>query len=109
MRPGPASRRRAALELSRKHRTQRTNYPTMVVMDLLGMMSRRQAISAGGLVIAGAAGLASPAAPAHGIVFGSNRDPYPRLHDVVPLAKGIRMYYDTENVFPASWPDRFGA
>ncbi len=73
------------------------------------MMSRREAISAGGLAIAGAAGLASPTATSNGIVFGANRDPYPRFHGAVPLAKGIRMYYDTENVFPAAWPDRFGA
>ncbi len=76
---------------------------------LPAMVSRREAISAGGLAIAGAAGLASATAPATGIVFGANRDTYPRLHAAVPLAKGLRMYYDTENRFPAAWPDRFGA
>src|ERR1700678_2838350 len=75
----------------------------------LPAMSRREAMSAGGLAIAGAASLAATAAPAHGIVFGANRDPYPRLHAAVPLAKGLRMYYDTENLFPAAWPERFGA
>jgi hypothetical protein len=73
------------------------------------MMSRREAMSAGGLAIAGAASLAPAAAPAGGIVFGANRDAYPRLHAAVPLAKGLRMYYDTENLFPPAWPERFGA
>jgi hypothetical protein len=73
------------------------------------MMSRREAISAGGLAVAGAASLIPTTAPAHGIVFGANRDTYPRLHAAVPLARGLRMYYDTENLFPAAWPERFGA
>jgi hypothetical protein len=73
------------------------------------MMSRREAISAGGLAIAGAAGLASPAAPANGIVFGANRDTYPGFRAAVPLARGLRLYYDTENLFPPAWPERFGA
>jgi hypothetical protein len=76
---------------------------------LPAMVSRREALSAGGLALAGAASLASAAAPAHGIVFGANRDTYPRFHAAVPLAKGLRMYYDTENLFPAAWPERFGA
>ena len=73
------------------------------------MMSRREAISAGGLAIAGAASLTPMTAPAPGIVFGANRDTYPRLHAAVPLARGLRMYIDTENLIPAAWPERFGA
>ncbi len=76
---------------------------------LPAMMSRREAISAGGLAIAGAGSLAPATAPANGIVFGANRDTYPRFHAAVPLARGLRLYYDTENLFPAAWPDRFGA
>ena len=76
---------------------------------LLGRMSRREAISAGGLAVAGAAWLAPAAAPANGVVFGANRDTYPGFHAAVPLARGLRMYYDTENQFPAAWPERFGA
>lgn len=78
-------------------------------LHLPAMMSRREALSAGGLVLAGAGGLASSASPAPGIVFGANRDIYPRLHAAAPLAKGLRMYYDTENLFPPAWPERFGA
>jgi hypothetical protein len=77
--------------------------------QLGAMMSRREAISAGGVAIAGAVSLAPAATPPTGIVFGSNRDTYPRLHAAVPLARGLRMYYDTENLFPAAWPERFGA
>ncbi len=73
------------------------------------MMSRREAISAGGLAIAGAASLAATTAPASGIVFGANRNTYPRFHEAIPLARGLRLYYDTENLFPATWPERFGA
>ena len=73
------------------------------------LLSRREAISAGGLAIAGAASLAPATASPPGIVFGANRDTYPNLHAAVPLAKGLRMYYDTENLFPAAWPERFGA
>lgn len=73
------------------------------------MMSRREAIAAGGLALAGAASLIPATAPAPGIVFGANLDTYPRLHAAAPLTRGLRMYYDTENVFPAAWPERFGA
>src|ERR1700683_2921408 len=76
---------------------------------LPAMMSRREAISAAGLAVAGAASLADMTAPANGIVFGANRDTYPGLHAAVPLARGLRMYYDTEHLFPAAWPERFGA
>jgi len=76
---------------------------------LPAMMSRREAISAGGLAIAGAASLGPAAAPANGIVFGANRNTYSRFQAAVPLAKGLRLYYDTENLFPPAWPDRFGA
>jgi hypothetical protein len=72
-------------------------------------MSRREAISAGGLALAGAASLAPTTAPAPRVVFGANRNTYPSFHAAVPLAKGLRMYYDTENLIPAAWPERFGA
>jgi|ERR1700683_4115765 len=61
------------------------------------MMSRREAVSAGGLVVAGAASLAPATAPAHGIIFGANRDTYPRLHQ--PLMPG-------REDMTAKWPPR---
>jgi hypothetical protein len=73
------------------------------------MMSRREAISVGGLAIAGAASLSRTAAPAHGIAFGANLNTYPGFHAAIPLARALRMYFDTENVFPDAWPERFGA
>jgi hypothetical protein len=70
-------------------------------------MSRREAISAGGLAIAGAAGLASTSPPSSGIVFGADRSGYAGLHAAAPLAVGVRWYFNIENQFPAAWPDPF--
>ena len=70
---------------------------------LAEVMSRREAISAGGLAIAGAAGFTT--APGNRIVFGANRGIYPKLNAAVPLAVGLRMFIDGENQFPAAWPD----
>jgi hypothetical protein len=70
-------------------------------------LSRREAIGAGGLTIAGAAGLAPATTPAHRIVFGSDRSGYAGLHAAAPLAVGLRWYFDVENHFPAAWPDPF--
>jgi hypothetical protein len=74
---------------------------------LSAVMSRREAISAAGLAIAGAAGLAPAAEHSNRIVFGADRSAYPGLNAAAPLAVGLRWYFDIENLFPAAWPDPF--
>jgi hypothetical protein len=66
--------------------------------------SRREAISAGGLAVAGALGLRS-VTPRNRIIFGAILSVYPKLHAAVPRARGLRMYFGGENEFPAAWPD----
>ena len=80
----------------------------------LGVLaSRRQAMAAGGLAIAGAAGLRSVpgsgprSVPRNRVILGATLGVYPELHAAAPRAIGLRMYYDTENNFPASWPEPF--
>lgn len=79
-------------------------------------VSRREAIAAGGLAIAGAAGLtpvaaglasSTPAAGPIGIVFGGDRSGYIGLHRATSLAVGLRWYVNVENSFPAAWPKPF--
>jgi len=69
--------------------------------------SRREAISAGGLVLAGAVGLAPAPSSPGSIVFGANRSAYRGLHAAAPLAVGLRWYFDIENQFPRAWPRPF--
>src|ERR1022692_1012661 len=69
---------------------------------LAAAMSRREAISAGGLAIAGTVGLASTP-PASQIIFGANRGNYPKVNAAIPLAMGLRIYYDSE--LPTAWPN----
>ncbi len=69
------------------------------------MTSRRGALSAGGLALAGAVGPRS--APRSRVIFGSTLHAYPELHAAAPLAVGLRMYFNGENVFPAAWPDPY--
>jgi hypothetical protein len=76
-------------------------------------VSRREAISAGGLALAGAASLAGAAGPAPAstspgkILFGANRSAYSGLHAAAPLAVGLRWYFDVENDFPLAWPQPY--
>lgn len=72
---------------------------------LRAVTSRRAALATGGIAIAGAVGLGS--APKTRIIFGSTLGPYPKLNAAVPRAVGLRMYFDTENEFPAAWPDPY--
>ncbi|MGI9004942.1 MAG: hypothetical protein ACR2FU_01860 [Streptosporangiaceae bacterium] len=67
--------------------------------------SRREALAAGGLAIAGAIGLGSTLTPSR-LVFGANRGTYPQVNQVIPRAIGVRSYYDGENQFPSAWPNR---
>src|SRR5262245_46014356 len=70
---------------------------------LAAVASRREAISAAALAIAGAAGLGS--ARRNHIIFGATLGAYPKLNAAVPRAIGLRMYFDGENEFPSAWPD----
>lgn len=42
------------------------------------------------------------------ILWGVNRNFWQAFKSKVPLAQAVRVYYDTENVFPATWPDSAG-
>jgi len=66
--------------------------------------SRREAVAAGGLAIAGALGAGS-ATPGNRVIVGATLSVYPKLHAAVPRARGLRMYFDGENEFPSAWPD----
>jgi hypothetical protein len=72
---------------------------------LAAVTSRRQALTAAGVSIAGATGLGVP--PRNRIIFGAILGVYPKLHAAVPRAIGLRMYFGGENVFPAAWPDPY--
>lgn len=59
--------------------------------------------------VAAVATLAIPAAGAvagtHGrVTFGANRDAWVKFKAAIPRARDVRVYYDAENVFPATWP-----
>jgi hypothetical protein len=77
---------------------------TGVKPRLAAATSRREALSAGGLAVAGGAGLLITSRPR--IVFGANRNAYPHFNTAMPLAKAVRVYYDDENQFPVAWPNR---
>jgi hypothetical protein len=71
-------------------------------------LSRREAISAGGLAIAGAIGVAArPTASSGDVVFGTDRSGYAGLHAAAPLAVGLRWYFDQENELPPAWPSPY--
>lgn len=76
-----------------------------IATDLLTPPSRRQAFAAGGLAIAGAAGLTSAPTPPR-LMFGSNRSAFPSFNTAIPRGVAVRVYYDAENQFPAGWPNR---
>ncbi len=42
------------------------------------------------------------------ITWGVNRNFFAAFKHKVPLARAVRVYYDAENVFPSSWPQRAG-
>jgi hypothetical protein len=92
---------------------------------LAAVTSRRGAIAAGGLALAGAASLAAVIsreassvgsvagvpglgpAPGNSVMFGATLSVYPGLHAAVPRAVGLRMYFSGENNFPPAWPDPY--
>ena len=67
---------------------------------------------AAALAAAGAAAIApatahAAAAPIHEC-WGSDRGDWDAFHVAVPQSHCVRVYYDTVNVFPATWPQRAG-
>ncbi len=55
--------------------------------------------------------LAGPAAATAGspggrVTIGVNRDDWTQFKAAIPRAQDVRVYYDAENVFPATWPTR---
>ncbi len=74
------------------------------VPGLGAAMSRREAIAAGGLAVAG---VAIGPVPANRVILGATLGTYPKLHADVPRARGIRMYFDSENDFPPAWPEPY--
>lgn len=68
-------------------------------------ISRRSALQLSGLAIAGAT--LAPGTGSHTpIAFGVNRNYYQSFTAAVHGAQAVRIYYDAENVFPDTWPDR---
>lgn len=73
---------------------------------------KRKLITARSLApLATIAMLASPAAASAvstggRVTIGVNRDYWTQFKAAVPHAQDVRVYYDAENVFPASWPTR---
>ena len=70
-------------------------------------MSRREAIAAGGLAIAGAASLAATSSPRPGVLIGADRSGFAGLRHAAPLAVGLRWYFNRENELPNAWPRPF--
>src|SRR6266567_7874869 len=69
-------------------------------------ISRRSVLQLSGITIAGVA--AAPATTARTrapITFGVYRNYYQSFTAAVHGARGVRIYYDSENVFPATWPN----
>ncbi|HEX9066788.1 MAG TPA: hypothetical protein VF843_16885 [Streptosporangiaceae bacterium] len=44
------------------------------------------------------------ASPGGRVTIGANRNYWTRFKAAVPGARDVRVYYDVENVFPATWP-----
>ncbi len=40
------------------------------------------------------------------VTIGVNRNDWTRFKAAIPRARDVRVYYDAENVFPATWPTR---
>ena len=68
-------------------------------------ISRRSALQLGGIAIAAAALAPGAGSPAP-IAFGVNRNYYESFTTAVRGTRAVRIYYDAENVFPATWPGR---
>jgi hypothetical protein len=70
-------------------------------------MSRREAITTGGLAIGGAASFAAASAARSEIVIGADRSGFTGLRHAAPLAVGLRWYFNRENELPPGWPRPF--
>jgi hypothetical protein len=62
------------------------------------------AFAAAAVLAVPAAGLAAPSGGR--VTIGVNRDNWSRFKAAIPSARDVRVYYDQENVFPATWPTR---
>ncbi len=51
-------------------------------------------------------GAAIAAGPGGRVTIGVNRDYWTKFKAAIPRAQDVRVYYDAENVFPATWPTR---
>src|ERR1022692_2044939 len=68
-------------------------------------VTRRSALQLSGIAIAAAA--LAPGTGSHAaIAFGVNRNYYESFTAAVHGTRAVRIYYDPENVFPATWPNR---
>jgi hypothetical protein len=76
------------------------------------LVEQRARITARWLAALAAAGaLAVPAAATGAgtgarVTIGVNRNYWTRFKAAIPRAQDVRVYYDDENVFPATWPTR---
>jgi hypothetical protein len=58
------------------------------------------------VAVAGIPAAAFAASTGGRVTIGVNRDYWTQFKAAIPRAKDVRIYYDTENVFPATWPTR---
>ena len=56
--------------------------------------------------LTGIPAVANAASTGGRVTIGVNRDFWTQFKAAVPRAQDVRVYYDTENVFPAAWPTR---
>src|SRR5712671_1482248 len=74
--------------------------------------TRRWTLAAAAISVAGlnvvAAGPAHAATTPARECWGSDRGDWDAFHKAVPQSNCVRVYYDTENVFPKTWPQRAG-
>jgi hypothetical protein len=58
------------------------------------------------LVVLAVPAAAIPATTGGRVTIGVNRNYWTQFKAAIPGARDVRVYYDAENVFPASWPTR---
>jgi hypothetical protein len=56
------------------------------------------------LAVSAAPGTAGAASIGGRVTIGVNRNFWSQFKRAIPRAQDVRVYYDTENVFPATWP-----
>jgi len=58
------------------------------------------------VAVAGSPATAIAARTGGRVTIGVNRDHWAQFKAAIPRARDVRVYYDAENVFPATWPTR---